>query len=122
MNTGDATTLLTTQLGAAGAAAYLMNMLQRWKQIPWITAHTTQINFLIRAGLSGATALGISHVWAPAVDGGGVLTITIPSLIVILHGAWHWFCQYVLTHGFGSVIEKTTNVATPSSLDTEKAP
>lgn len=117
MTTGDATTLLTTQLGAAGAAAYLMNALQRWKQIPWITAHTNQINFAIRLGLSGATALGISHVWAPTDGGGGVLTIAIPPLVVMIHGIWHWFCQYVLTHGFGSIIEKTKNVETPSSIE-----
>lgn len=120
MATGDATTLLTSQIAAAAACSYALNLLQRWKQIPWITAHTTVINTVVRAGLAGVSALGISHAWNPSDGGGGVLTITIPAAGVILHGAWHWFSQYALTHLAGSALEKTPNEETPSSLEVPK--
>lgn len=103
----DATTLLSSQLTAAAACAYLLNMLQRWEKLPWITANTQTINAIVRAAMAGGTALGIQHVWNPAVGGGGVLTITIPSAAILVHGAWHWFGQYAFTHIAGKVLNGT---------------
>lgn len=120
MAAGDATTLLGSQLAAAAACTYILNGLQRIKRIPWITAHTTSINVIVRAGLAGVAALGISHVWNPSDGGGGVLMITIPPAAIIVHGLWHWFTQYAMTHVIGSALEKTPNVETPSSLEVSK--
>jgi hypothetical protein len=120
MATGDATTLLGSQLAAAAACTYIINALQRIKQLPWITAHTKTINVIVRAGLAGIAELGISHAWSPASEGGGVLMITIPPLMVLVHGLWHWFTQYAMTHVIGSALEKTPNVATPSSIEVVK--
>lgn len=117
MSTGDATTLLTSQIAGAALCSYILNLLQRWKQVPWISSHTTMINTIVRATLALGTTLGISQAWTPADAGGGVLMITIPPLTVILHGLWHWFSQYALTHLAGSALEKTKNVETPSSIE-----
>lgn len=121
MASGDATTLLTSQIAAAAASSYALNLLQRWKQVPWITAHTTVINTVVRALLALGATLGISHAWTPADGGGGVLMITIPTATVLLHGSWHWFSQYALAHLAGSALEKTASVSTPSSLEVPKA-
>ena len=121
MASGDATTLLTSQIAAAAACSYVLNLIQRWKQIPWVTANTTMINTIVRAVLALGATLGIEHVWNPSDNGGGVLMITIPPLTILLHGLWHWFSQYALTHLAGSALEKTANVSTPSSIDTQKA-
>jgi|SRR5579859_5712209 len=103
--TPDATTLLGSQVGAAAACAYIINLLQMWSKTPWITAHTKYVNIAVRALLSGGAYVGISHVWSPSTTGGGVLTITIPSLTVIVIGVWHWFCQYAFTHVVGTTLE-----------------
>jgi len=104
----DATTLLGSQVGAAAACSYILNLAQRAKALPWITAHTTQINMVARILLSGIATLGISWVWAPAAaDGGHTLTITIPSLMAIILALWHWFCQFAFQHIVGKTLDST---------------
>lgn len=106
----DATTLLSSQITAAAACAYILNLIKQSDKIPWVTQNTQLINVAIRAVLAGGAALGISHVWAPATGGGGVLTITIPPLSVVVVGLWHWFGQYAFTHIAGNVLDKTNGV------------
>jgi hypothetical protein len=96
--------LVLTQITAGAGCAYILQLLQKWEKLPWVTAHTTVINHAIRAVMSGAAVLGISSAWSPSTGGGHVLTITIPSAIVILHGAWTWFGQFALTHGFSQLL------------------
>lgn len=103
--TGDATTLLTSQIGAAAACSYVLNLLQRWSRLPWITEHTKVINVIVRAVLAGAATLGISKAWTPTTGGGGVLMISIPPFAVLVQATWHWFSQYALTHLAGSALE-----------------
>ena len=101
----DATTLLSSQLGGAAACAYLLNLLQKWSRTPWITEHTATINKAVRAALALATTVGIGWAWSPAAGDGHVLTITIPAAAVLIHGTWHWFCQYAFTHVIGAALE-----------------
>lgn len=102
----DATTILSSQLGAAAGCAYFINLLQRWSKTPWITEHTEGINRGFRAALALATTIGIGWAWAPSIAGAHVLSITIPSVADLMHGSWHWFCQYAFTHVVGSALQK----------------
>lgn len=102
----DATSLLTSQIAAAAACSYLLNLLQKWSKTPWITEHTTLLNGMVRAVLAFAATVGIGWAWTSTGDNGHALTITIPSAMVLLHGLWHWFSQYALTHLAGSALEK----------------
>lgn len=99
---GDATTLLTSQIGAAAACAYFLNLLQKWQKLPWITQHTEEINFWVRAILAAGSAIGINAVWNPTDHS---LLITGLSVTTIFHGVWHWFTQYAITHMTGKVLE-----------------
>lgn len=105
---GDATTLLSSQFGAAVACTYFLNLVQRWKQVPWVTQHTAQVNFWVRAVLAAGSAIGINAVWNPTDHS---LLITGLSILPIIHGTWHWFIQFAMTHFTGRVLE---NTQTPS--------
>ena len=98
----DATTLLSSQLGAAAASAYILNWMKDSAKIPWISAHTTQINKLVRAGMAIAATIGISFAWNPTE---GTLLISGVHLVTILQGGWHAFQQYAYTHWIGAALE-----------------
>lgn len=112
--------LVITQMTAGAGCAYLLQLLQKWAKIPWITEHTHAINIAARAVMSGAAALGISSVWSPVDGGGHTLTITIPSAMVILHGLWMWFGQYALQHGWGQVLSIGNQAAPPAQIPPAK--
>lgn len=95
--------LLTTITAGAGCA-FILQVLQKAKNIPWITEHTHGINIAMKAMLSFFSTLGISHAWSPAAAGGGVLTFDIPAASVLLIGIWHWFGQFAIMHGFGQLL------------------
>lgn len=102
----NVSSLIFTQLTSGAACAYLLQLLQKWRKLPWITEHTDGINRFVRVAMSFGTALGISWVWAPAVtDGGHMLEIAIPSGIVLVHGLWHVFGQYALQHGWSKLFQ-----------------
>lgn len=104
----DISTLIFTQLTSGAACAYILQLLQQWKALPWITAHTKGINAFVRLLMSGVAALGISWTWADASANGHVLTIAIPSSVALLHAAWHWFGQYALQHGWWKIFQLET--------------
>lgn len=97
--------LVVTQVTAGAGCAYLLQLLQKWERLPWITQHSTAINHAIRVVMSGAAVLGISSAWSPSTGGGHTLTIVIPPAMVIVHGLWTWFGQFAITHGFGSLLQ-----------------
>lgn len=101
---GDATTLLSSQFGAAVACTYILNLAQRWKALPWVTQHSGQINFAFRAVAAAISAIGINTVWNPTEHS---LLITGLSLVAIVHAGWHWFIQFAMTHFTGKVLEVT---------------
>ena len=94
--------LITTQVGAAAASSYILNFVQRWRKIPWVTSHTAGINMVIRGALALVATIGISWQWNAADH---TLLISGLSLMAILHGCWSWFTQYAMTHGFGSLFD-----------------
>jgi hypothetical protein len=109
----DATTLLGSQVGAAAACSYILNLAQRAKSLPWITAHTTEMNIAARAVMALFTTLGLSYVWSPSTDGGHTLTIAIPSLMTAVLGLWHWFCQFAFQHIVGQTLGGTQSPVQP---------
>ena len=94
-------TIGMTQFGSSAALIYAMQKIKNSDAPPfrWLK-HTGQI--WIKRGISVFGALmihtGISKVWNPnpTVEGGHILILTIPPLVIILEGLWHWFCQYAL--------------------------
>lgn len=102
----DTTSLLTSQIAAAAACAYLVTLLQKWSRTPWITEHTAGINIAVRVLLSVAATVGIGFAWSGSAGDGHTLTITIPPAIQLIHGLWHVFSQYCLTHLTGKALEQ----------------
>lgn len=96
--------LLSTQIGAAAVCAYLVQLLQRWSKLPWITEHTTAINAALRIATSGVAAIGVHWAWADTSSGGHTLSIAIPSGAALLAAGWHWFVQYAIQHGWGNLL------------------
>jgi hypothetical protein len=96
---------LSTQVTAAAASAYAINLLQRWEKLPWITQHTKGITHAVRAIMALAASIGIGWHW-DAVDHS--LTITGLSLSAVIVFGWHWFSQFAVTHGFGQLLNGFT--------------
>ena len=106
--------LLTSQIAAAAACSYILNLLQKSPKLPWITAHSAGINTAIRIVLSGMATLGITYAWAPSMGGGHTLTFTIPSGAAVIAAGWHWFSQFALTHLAGTALEEKPAPAPPA--------
>jgi hypothetical protein len=113
----NGTSLLSTEIGAAAVSAYAIQLAQKWSKLPWITEHTSQINFYARLLTSGVAALGVSWVWGDVAGGGHSLVISIPPAIVILHGLWHWFVQYAVQHGWGNLLSQPITAKTEGTTD-----
>ena len=113
--------ILTSQVAAAAACSYILNLLQRWRQVPWVTTHTAGINMTIRALLAGAATIGISWQWNSADHS---LLITGLGLTTIIHGMWHWFSQYAFTHLAGATLDSAQAKQTPIPVngDPDKKP
>lgn len=121
-DSSNISSLIFTQLTTGAASAYLLQLIQKWKALPWITEHTDGINRGVRIVMSFGAAIGISWVWgAKAADGSHVLSLTIPSAIVLLHGVWHWFGQYALQHGWWKVFQIPIS-SPPVPIDKELKP
>jgi hypothetical protein len=100
----DATTLLSSQIGAAAACAYIIQRMKDSPRLGWITPYTDTVSKVVRAAFALVATVGITWVWAAgATAGAHVLSINIPSVSDLGHGAWHWFTQYALTHFAGKI-------------------
>lgn len=102
--------ILYTHMTMAAAMAYLMVLLQKSQRVPWIREETARMNAIVRGALAAVVTLGISWTWAPSAAHGHVLTIAFPSGSDMLHGAFSWFGQYAVQHGW----EKLLAVAPPA--------
>lgn len=100
-----------TGLGLALALGYIQHMLKRLESLPKINFYSTKINFALRVVLSGLGTLGLSWAWSSAPDGGHHLSLYIPSFAVLLLGAWHWFVQFAVQHGFEGILQSTQQTA-----------
>lgn len=117
----NAAHLLSTQLTLAAAGAYFLQLLQKWSKTPWITAHTTHITVLVRAGIAFCSTIGIHMVWnGPA----NTLVITGLSLTTIGIGLWHFFTLYAMQHGWGQLFNVGTlqKINTPVEITSDKSP
>jgi hypothetical protein len=96
--------ILFTHLTSAAALAYLMQILQSWKAVPWVTRDTTKINTILRAVLAAGATVGIGVAWTSSAGGGHQLTIAIPSIGALAHAAFSAFGQYALQHGWENIL------------------
>jgi hypothetical protein len=97
--------LMFTHLTSAAICAYVLQLLQQWKALPWITAHTTWLNVALRALLSGASAVGIHSAWTGTSATGWQIVIGIPAASVLAHGLFEWVGQYSLQHGLLKIFQ-----------------
>lgn len=102
--------LLFSQLTAGAALAYLLQLIQKWDKLPWITQHTKVVTVAFRAVLALAATVGISFQWNGAAH---TLMIEGLSASTIGMGLWHWFGQYAMQHGWGQLL----NVGTTSKME-----
>lgn len=91
----------TVVFGVGAAAAYMIKWAQRSKYFPWFTAEAKRINFYVQVIISGIASLGIGYAWDPAA---GTFLITGLSLHSVLAGAWHWFQQFAMQHGWTNLL------------------
>lgn len=121
-DSSNISSLIFTQLTTGAASAYLLQLIQKWRAVPWITEHTDGINRAVRVFMSFIAAIGISYAWsAGTADGSHVLSLTIPSWIALFHGIWHWFGQYALQHAWWKVFQIPIS-SPPVSVDKELRP
>lgn len=98
--------ILFSHLTSAAIFAYVLQLLQRWEKLPWVTAHTAWVNIGLRALFSFAANVGIGWVWNGhlAWNTGASVTITIPGLAIVAHGLYHLMGQFGLQHGFLKIL------------------
>lgn len=96
--------MMLTYLAATGGCTYLLQALQKWSKTPWISAHTTKINVLVRMALALGASIGLSLGWSSGADHSHILTIAIPSLKTLAVGTVHLVGQYFAQHAAGKVI------------------
>jgi hypothetical protein len=87
----------TTQIGAAALLSFFLQWLKSTKYFPWITAETAKLNHFATIVGSGLVAIGLNVHFDKVAH---VLTISNLSWAAVGAGAWHWFTQYALTHGW----------------------
>lgn len=92
--------ILLSHLTSAAIFAYILQLLQQWTKLPWVTKEATTINIVIRAILSFLAILGITTAWTGSLLAGGTLTIDIPSIWIVLHGLYHFIGQFALQHAW----------------------
>lgn len=88
----DSNIVLTT-MGSAIGAAYLIELLKRSRQFPWLDAYSEGLNRLTGIAAAGAVSVGIHYEWD--VERHGVF-IYLPTAAQCAHIGWNWFVQWAL--------------------------
>jgi len=86
----------TSTFAASAVVVFVLQILKKWQKIPWINQESAKLNRVLAVVLSGISALGVTWVFTPAVNGGHVITITIPSLVAIVGAAWIWLKSFAI--------------------------
>jgi hypothetical protein len=94
---------LPTAAGVAVLMAFVMDCLKRLETFPKVTYYSTKLNAWIRLAAAGIGTLGISWVWSAAGEG-HQLIISLPAWSVIGTGIFHWAVQYVVQHGWETLL------------------
>ena len=110
---------LPTSVGVAIVSGYVLNLLKGLKSIPKISYYSTRLNMFLRILMSGIGTLGVTWVWSQAGEGHQLL-ITIPAWSAIGLGAWHWFIQYGMLHGFEGILQIQKQMDTNGTLPGDK--
>lgn len=116
---GPSSAVVPTQISAAMAAGYILWLLQKAQNLPWVSQTTTKLNFILRLIAAGGATLGISIAWQPDAH---QLVIGNLTFAVVLHGLWHWFTQYAATHGFEKILNVIPSTAVASGSTAEVVP
>lgn len=83
---------LSTKVTASAVTVYVLELIKKWKALPWITSHTKYINRAASVLAAGAGAIGIHSTFDHA---SGTLIISGLSLATVIGGAWAWLQQFV---------------------------
>lgn len=81
---------LTAHLTTGAVAVYMIEWLKRQEWCPWLDVDTGTVNRIVSLGAAVIAVMGISFTYDPQVGG----TIHIPSLAVLMAGAWEVAKQF----------------------------
>ena len=76
----------TATLGLAVVIPFMLQAMKNASWFPWLTRHTSQLNFAVGIVAATAATFGIHATWDASTGG----TITIPGLM----GLWQAFVQW----------------------------
>lgn len=111
--------VVPTQISAAMACGYVLWLLQKAQNLPWVSQTTVKLNAMIRLAAAFGSTIGISIAWS-----GSTHTLVIGNLTaaVALHGLWHVFTQYAATHGFEKILNVIPSTAVAKGSTAEVVP
>lgn len=84
-------------VAAAAIISFLISTLKQASWFPWLSTETAKVNRFLAIVLSGVATLGIhfsfnAQAHQLLIDGLSATTIAV--------GLYHWFVQFVYTHGW----------------------
>ena len=82
-----------SQFVVSAIIVYLLQLVKKWKAVPWIAADTVKVNRWIAVAASFLAAIGIHTTFNSEA---GVLTITGLTLTSIVTFAWTWVRGFVM--------------------------
>jgi hypothetical protein len=113
--------VLSTQVTAAAMTVWVLQKLKDASWFPLLQHGQKTITRFASAAASAFVSIGIGYTWTRNTDGTHVLMLAIPTLPILLAGAWHWGQQFA----FNELIYQSTvnklSVTTKPSGDTSPA-
>jgi hypothetical protein len=90
-----------TLVGVGMLFGYVVQWAKKSKYVPWLDAQSKKLTLMVQLGLSGLSALGITMTWNREAH---TVLIAGLSLATVFSGAWHWFFQFAVQHGWTNLL------------------
>lgn len=96
-----------SQLTASAIVVYLIQTLKKSPYVPWLTMESKRAARIL-SGLGAAlSAFGVHAAMSGDASAGWSVTITIPSVVTLIHAGWDWVEQMALNQlVFDGVVSK----------------
>lgn len=94
--------VVISEITSGALCVFVIQELKRW--FPWIEGMQGWITRGLSALWALVSVILISYEWSPSANGGGSLTLVLPSLGAALMAIWHWANQFAVNE----VIYRTT--------------
>jgi hypothetical protein len=90
-----------TLVGVGMLFGYIVQWAKKSKYVPWLDAQSKKLTLGVQLALSGLSALGITMTWNKEAH---TVLIAGLSLATVASGAWHWFFQFAVQHGWTNLL------------------